>query len=149
MKYKKFSISNYKGISNKITVELSDGSPLCLLGMNESGKTTILKAIEYIGDLCKGYRLENGELAQQVRPKRGLSFSGDVVLEALFSVDEEDFASLRGRGKKDLEESIKQNNYEVFISFSYTYMTDEIQNEDYEPESTITVGAKKCGWLIM
>jgi predicted ATP-dependent endonuclease of OLD family len=52
MIYKNFEIENYKGIE-KISVSLHKNDLVLLLGLNESGKTTILKAIEafdYVND---------------------------------------------------------------------------------------------------
>lgn len=49
MKFKKFQINKFRGIS-KATLDLSktpDGSINVLVGLNESGKTTILEAINH------------------------------------------------------------------------------------------------------
>lgn len=58
MKYMYFEIENFKGIG-KIRIEL-DKSPemdvYTLVGLNESGKTTILEAINFFG-----YKQENLE----------------------------------------------------------------------------------------
>ena len=43
--YSKFVIENYKSIKS-LTIELPENQLISLLGLNESGKTTILKAIE-------------------------------------------------------------------------------------------------------
>ncbi len=45
MIYKNFAIEHYKGIE-KVEISLKKNDLLLLLGLNESGKTTILKAIE-------------------------------------------------------------------------------------------------------
>ena len=45
MVYKQFTIENFKGIS-KVIISLFKNDLVLLLGINESGKTTILKAIE-------------------------------------------------------------------------------------------------------
>ena len=46
MIYKKFYFNNYKGIK-ETSIELDKNNKLhCIVGINESGKTTILKAIE-------------------------------------------------------------------------------------------------------
>ena len=55
----------------------------CLVGDNESGKTTILQGINLIGRLCKGGR--EGKLSpvdlRENRP-RGVDFSGDIIFSA-------------------------------------------------------------------
>ena len=45
MKYKKFTIKNYKGITEEIEINLEKNSLIPIIGINESGKTTILQAI--------------------------------------------------------------------------------------------------------
>lgn len=45
MKYKKFVIHKYKGIKKDLEVRLDESNILALIGLNESGKSTILKAI--------------------------------------------------------------------------------------------------------
>ena len=45
MKYLKFEIEGFRGISNKITIDLKNNSLIPLIGINECGKTTILQAI--------------------------------------------------------------------------------------------------------
>ena len=46
MIYKKFYFNNYKGIK-ETSIELDKKNKLhCIVGINESGKTTLLKAIE-------------------------------------------------------------------------------------------------------
>jgi predicted ATP-dependent endonuclease of OLD family len=63
MKYIKFEIENYRGISEKLTIDLEKSSLVPLIGINECGKTTILQAIycfDYINDAeYKGKHLEN------------------------------------------------------------------------------------------
>lgn len=53
MKYIKFEIDNYRGISEKLIIDLEKSSLIPLIGINECGKTTILQAIycfDYIND---------------------------------------------------------------------------------------------------
>ena len=45
MRYTKFSINNYKAIKGAV-IDLSTEGLVLLLGINESGKTSILRAIE-------------------------------------------------------------------------------------------------------
>lgn len=53
MKYTKFTIENYKGISGPLGVDLHKTSLMPIIGVNECGKTTILQAIfsfDYFND---------------------------------------------------------------------------------------------------
>ena len=46
MSFESFAVENYKSIKHSVSVPLSDGGLVVLLGLNEMGKTTLLKAIE-------------------------------------------------------------------------------------------------------
>jgi predicted ATP-dependent endonuclease of OLD family len=53
MKYKKFIIENYKGITNAIEIDVEKNSLIPIIGINECGKTTILNSIyafDYMND---------------------------------------------------------------------------------------------------
>ncbi len=85
MKYLSFSLENYKGIK-KFSINVDPNQPISLVGLNESGKTTILEGIDHIGKHCKQLStnkfrqlLNNGELAK-VRPKKlpGVFFSDEI-----------------------------------------------------------------------
>jgi len=45
MKYKQFIIKNYKAIENEMVIDINKYSLIPIIGINECGKTTILKAI--------------------------------------------------------------------------------------------------------
>ncbi|MCP5374874.1 MAG: AAA family ATPase [Rickettsiaceae bacterium] len=59
MKYKSFKITNYKGIED-LEISFAEGN-LILSGLNESGKTTVLDAINNWGLMTKKQYLENGK----------------------------------------------------------------------------------------
>ena len=89
MRYSKFYFKNFKGI---VEIDLSlenKKSPIALVGLNESGKTTILEGIKRIGIHVKEYDLvailEDGNHIsesdiQNIIPRRTKGFTGDVVL---------------------------------------------------------------------
>ncbi|HEV7435218.1 MAG TPA: AAA family ATPase [Pseudorhizobium sp.] len=97
MKYQRFRIRNFKGIKDT-TVELqgiASASVFAFVGLNESGKTTILEAIhsfspegatsELLGEKGVGVPFKDRV------PRHQLSnFSGDVSVAATVSVDETD-----------------------------------------------------------
>ncbi len=99
MEYSSFSVKKYKGISDvNIPVNAHNNNPICLLGLNESGKTTTLEAINLIGWLCKGNTLENG-LLLAIRPK-GDGFSGNIELSASLKLSHQE---------KEYIEKLQQN----------------------------------------
>ncbi|CVI56146.1 AAA family ATPase [Agrobacterium leguminum] len=98
MKYKRFRIKNFKGIKDT-TVELqgfANASVFAFVGLNESGKTTILEAIHSFSPESATSQLLSGEKGVGVPfkdrvPRHQLSnFSGDVSVAATVSVDERD-----------------------------------------------------------
>lgn len=85
MRYTQFHIENFKAINN-ITIDLSKEGLVLLLGINESGKTSILRAIEtfdYINDLED--EAERSRFTRSIRNKKELNskavISADVILE--------------------------------------------------------------------
>lgn len=100
MRYTKFTIENYKGIK-KLDLDLSispDHKIYTLIGLNESGKTTILEAIN-------DFELEvpNAEKHKLIPKSAAGGFTGDVVIKATLSFSDEDKARIikfvSGKGK--------------------------------------------------
>lgn len=112
MKYLNFKLQNFKGIES-LKIKISDKQPLCLVGMNESGKSTILEGIDLIGRHCELLSkkkslplLENGILAK-LKPKKPLGFFFSDIIE--FSCD--------------IEQKNKINN----LSFKYSFDNDKLK----------------------
>ena len=84
IQFKQFKFENYKGIKGPLTVNFDSTKqvPHCLIGDNEAGKTTILKGIETIGKLCRGYELSKGEILA-IKPI-GSTFGKTVELSAVY-----------------------------------------------------------------
>ena len=141
MKYTKFTLENFKGISKPVVIDIGGKlkEPLCLVGNNESGKTTILKGIELIGKLCKGHVLKSGEAANY-RPKVGIDFTGKIELGVGISFDTLDIKRNFQLQSIDIDEpdireqserhnslvnqflnSIRDNTNNIFIKFVYEY----------------------------
>ncbi len=118
MKYKNFYFENYKGIKERLEFNLNTDAvfPHCILGNNESGKTTILKGIELIGKLCEGNTIQNGE-RKAIKPK-GDYFSGIVKLGATLIAEKEDVeeGSILSKYLKSTE-----NEFIISLSFSYEF----------------------------
>lgn len=90
MKYKAFYLENFKGV-DKIRVELKEGIPICLLGSNEAGKTTVLRGIECFGQLLRdaSLGLQPSEIAPKVFP-----FNASVILGATVELDKSEVKAL-------------------------------------------------------
>ncbi len=99
MRYLKFRIKNFKGIKNtEIDLQTSTGANVfALVGLNESGKTTILEAIHSFSPDDRTRRLrakqtqDDAAAAKERLPRHLLArFSGEIVVEAVVSVTPED-----------------------------------------------------------
>lgn len=114
MKYKDFRIENFKGIQS-VKIDLSDNRILSLVGLNESGKTTILEAIDLFYKMVKGTTLTSDDL-NYYRPK-GIDFTGSIVIESSLIFEGDDILKIQAFWKS-LD---KKKKLEVPKSFSYTY----------------------------
>jgi len=132
MKFLSFSFENYKGIAEETTVYLSDLS--CLVGNNESGKTTILKGIELIGKLCRGYTLQNGA-RNSARPKSD-SFTGDIVLSAEMQLNNEEQNNAK---LKDIASELQKSNGKLKLVFLYSFSNSQFTQDSID----IVVGSDK------
>ena len=85
MIYKKFYFKNYKGIKDKVEIDIDANSkkPYCIIGNNESGKTTILKGINIIGRLCCGDKLNDDETSE-IKPNIDY-WTGEIELSTIIS----------------------------------------------------------------
>ncbi len=90
MKYVAFNIKNYKGIE-KLDLDFSSKQKIfTLVGLNESGKTTILEALDFFqGDIPDGE-----EHTIIPKSKKG-NFNDSVSVTAIVEMDAEDEKSIR------------------------------------------------------
>ena len=115
MKYKSFHIEKFKGIQT-VDIDLSNNRILTLVGLNESGKTTILEAISLFYKLVKNSNISN-EYLNSYRPK-GIDFTGDIVITGKLIFEEEDILKLKNFWKTELN---KKKDVEIPKDFSYTF----------------------------
>lgn len=115
MKYIKFHIKNFKGI-NEVTIDLKHNRIISLVGLNESGKTTVMEAISLFYDLSKGKELDISEI-NKFRPK-GIDFTGEIIMQATLEVDGDDDKIINSHWKKQG----KQKKLNIPKEFSYTYV---------------------------
>lgn len=134
MKYKSFHIEKFKGIES-VDINLLDNRIITLVGLNESGKTTILEAISLFYELIK-----NGEASPEkinlYRPK-GIDFTGKIKINGELSFEKEDIVKIKEYWKNTLN---KKKDLEVPANFSYDF-SFEFKLHKYEKIS------KTCGFL--
>lgn len=116
MIYQTFDVENYKGISNA-EIDLRNNRILCLVGLNESGKTTIMEALKVFHNLVRGGELTSQEL-KEYRPK-GVDFSGTIKIEARLGTEPADVEAIEQywHGKLLKEES---DTIEIPDTFKYS-----------------------------
>jgi len=119
MKYQKLQIKNFKGIKD-VEIDFSNNRILTLVGLNESGKTTILQAIQTFYDLLNGGTLST-ETLKDIRPK-GIDFTGDIILTGILEFEADDYSKI----DKFLSENGKRIKlkYPKIFSYSFSFKYD-------------------------
>lgn len=115
MKYSNFTIKKFKGIE-KVNIDLSNNRVITLVGLNESGKTTVMEAINLFYKMLKGNEPIETEL-KKFRPK-GAGFSGNIEITGKFLLEDEDKIKIEKFWKSDLS---RRNKLSIPNEFSYTY----------------------------
>lgn len=87
MRLQSVQIRGYKRFGDESTVLRVRGRTLAVLGHNESGKTSLLSAIEHMG--------RNGFAAATEFTDRSPRAAGDKVLSARFTLDDDDAAAIQ------------------------------------------------------
>lgn len=115
MIYKGFHIENFKGI-DEVDVSLKKDELVLLLGLNESGKTTILKAIEafdYRNDLSDDFK---NDFFRSIRKKASVNSNQPARITAEIEIDKflkiQDFNNILIRG---LVGSTNKQNLESYF----------------------------------
>jgi len=115
MRYSKFTIQNFKGV-DRVEIDLLNNRVVTLVGLNESGKTTIMEAINLFYKMLRGNEPSEAEL-KEFRPK-GTDFSGDIEITGELQFEEDDIEKINLFWKDDLN---KKTNLKMPDGFSYTY----------------------------
>lgn len=141
MRYQSFTISNYKGIDNlTFNFEGTPASPIfTLVGLNESGKTTILEALAYFDSQVRGTSGEKDEHIHSIIiedqhsliPKsQKHNFNGFISIKAFVILDDDDKSAidklLKGKG---YGASTKNNRVSIELKL-------EFKASSYVPSST-------------
>ena len=133
MKYSKFIINNFKGI-NDLTIDLSkqpNSHIYTFIGLNESGKTTILEAINIIN---AGYVKDQ---AHRLIPKHlKANFTDKVSVKAVVEVDEEDNLRIEAKFKEygySSYQHITNFSINATCSFENSKAKDIVSYWDFSP----------------
>src|SRR4051794_20417625 len=105
MRYKSFAFKNFKGIEN-LTLDLT-GPVTTLIGLNESGKTTILEAIFCFSYGAEDLQAINPEMAslripdQWIPVSQRANFNETIEICADVELSDEDRADLRAHMRRE------------------------------------------------
>lgn len=148
MRYKSFEITNFKGIKfARIDIPEDDVTSLALIGLNESGKTTILQAIYSFSPDDESKILfekdkKPGKPDIEIIPRDKISsFTGSVVVKATLQLDDND--------KKDIIKTLHNQNIsvdesslknEIYVTNTNTYKNGE--HEGYRVNWQIGIKVK-------
>lgn len=137
MQIAKFKIKNYKGIVDT-EIALSDGTPgniEMLIGLNESGKTTILEAISQFGTEIK----EIAEIVRTVHKKSSLqdaipkdkkaAFSGKISIQATLVIEPSDISYLKMQFEKHKNLILDETRVPKFITVERAYEFEDSQHK--------------------
>ena len=130
MIYKKFYFKNYKGIK-ETSIEFDNHSNLCcIVGINESGKTTILKGIYDIFTLLTGGSIDN--LFEECIDKTEANFTGEMKFAVELIADEDSRKKFNFRKNDNLKcefiYHIKQDKYDLSYSTPFEKKCYKITN---------------------
>ncbi|MGJ9421240.1 ATP-dependent nuclease [Aeromicrobium sp. CF3.5] len=125
MRYTKFRFKNFKGIDD-LEISLT-GDVTTLVGLNESGKTTILEAI-----FCFSYGSENMDAInpgleslrdpeQWIPISQRANFNEPILISATVSLDKADKASLKAHMKREHSLTLTDVPDEITIKEQYKF----------------------------
>lgn len=139
MKIIGIEIENFKGIQHiKFDFERNiNNNIITLIGLNESGKTTILEAIncfEYNEENTKSLSIEQAFIKDKfdmIPIKKRANFNGNISIKLSFSLDEEDNKIIRDKIKKDLEINIQNVINKIEVEQRYTFEDSKYKNTNF------------------
>lgn len=87
LSFLKFKIKNFKGI-DQVEVDLAKNSLILLLGLNESGKTTVLRAIESFSFMNDPEHEFSPKFFNKIRKKSAIASNNEAIITAEISIEQ-------------------------------------------------------------
>lgn len=119
MKYTKFTIKNFKGIKDTLVFDFNNlpkTNIFTLVGLNESGKTSILQALDLLLNDCK---IENAHTMIH-KSKKG-NFNDTISINAELELEDSDEIKISEYCKKEIDFIIKGKISKISISKNYVF----------------------------
>ena len=108
MQYLKFRISDYRAITEPLEIDLDGNSLIPIIGINESGKTTILHAILAF-DAHNDNLLHGGQQLKDMENLYELR-SGIPTVAAQIAITAEDYNEALDTLRFDVDEAAEESN---------------------------------------
>lgn len=140
MKFQNFKISNFKGIQD-LTLDLKSDAPgsiTTLIGLNESGKTTILEALSHFisEDLATSTLVNTVHAKTNIQgliPRNEIAaFSGNVSIKATVLFDEDDVDQLAEQFRKNHDLILDKSTFNKLQTFERRYAFSDSTYTDYK-----------------
>lgn len=139
MRYKKFEIKNFKGITEHIVLDLRTLPPsniFTLVGLNESGKTSILEAIDLLQN-----RQPDEKAHEMIHKSKKGNFNGSISIEATLELNEEDEDRIAEFCKTNFSFSLTKKIGEIKICKKYNFKDSKFVS--FESLWTLPLHGKK------
>ncbi|MFT3674308.1 MAG: AAA family ATPase [Chitinophagaceae bacterium] len=139
MKFKQFKIQNFKGIEN-VVVDLDkspDANIYTLVGLNESGKTTILEAINFFNPSNQGLSvldlpgaaIKDFNLLIPINSRD--NFNGSVSMEVTIGLDHDDIKKINQFISENTDFSEVEPLKEIIYYRNYFYENSKFLRSDF------------------
>ena len=158
MRYISFEFENFRGIK-KSKFELShrgeEARILTLVGLNESGKTTILEAIDHFyptldGDQSVSPKTLTGWLPaaphQLIPISERTNFGGQIIIEAVVELNDDDISAIKKYVASKVDGfRVEKLNSRIEISLRYQFENSLFKRKVTYWDSSFGTGFKKSG----
>ncbi len=148
MRFTSFIINNFKGIKN-LSLDLSEAPNLSiytLVGLNESGKTTILEAINMFQTSIK-----EDERHGLIPRNLALNFTGNISVQAVIELNEYDKQQIVAYAKQQYKFNLERVGDKATVTRIYRFKDSDFIKESYSWEFDLigkTTSASKTKRMI-
>lgn len=126
MKYSKFYIKNFKGIE-ELELDLTkipSPSIFTFVGLNESGKTTILESINFFRN-----DTEPEKSFKYIPKKKKANFNDSIIVKAYLELDKEDETELKNFIKENIKFEVLNNSIpSINLMREYKFENSKLKN---------------------
>jgi predicted ATPase len=139
MKYTKFIVRNFRGVKGEVELNLTNlpnTNIFTLVGLNESGKTSILEAINLFQNKVTG-----NEAHKMIHKSKKGNFNDTISVRAFLELDEEDEDRIKNFCKDTIGFTLTQKIKTAEISRIYKFKNSNF--DTYESRWTLPLRGKK------